>query len=342
MTIDMHAHWKPLALMDALRQCTTEPRITRNSDGVEVMKTDRFELLLEDAFDDVDKRLAEMDRQGISTGMLSLYSDFTWIERLPLEEGLPLIRLLNDDLAALCTAHEGRFAAVATLPQVNMDAAAEEFERAIQLPGIVGAMMPGNAFLTRTDAEPVRPVLEVANRHRALIFIHYGPRPGDAWPKIANDTDNVRRRNWTLEMQASLSSNMVTLCLTDFLGPYPDAMIQLHNLGGNIPFEVERMDHRSLLDSPDEELPSARFTKSKVFIDCNSFGPRAIEAGIRAYGADSIVFGTDGTEFGGQWCNKAVADADIGDEARQKILHGNAAAMLSHLAPLAQFGEAAE
>ena len=342
MTIDMHAHWKPLALMDALRQCTTEPRITRNSDGVEVMKTDRFEVPVEDAFDDVDKRLAEMDRQGISTGMLSLYSDFTWIERLPLEEGLPLIRLLNDDYAALCTAHEGRFAAVATLPQVDMEAAAEEFERAIQLPGIVGAMMPGNAFLTRTDAEPVRPVLEVANRHRALVFIHHGPRPGDAWPKIANDVDNVRRRNWTLDMQASLSSNMVTLCLTDFLEPYPDAMIQLHNLGGNIPLEVEQMDHRSPLDSPDEELPSARFAKSKVFLDCNAFGPRSIEAGIRTYGADRIVFGTDGTEFGGQWSNKAVADADIGDEARQKILHGNAAAMLGHLAPLARFGEAAE
>jgi predicted TIM-barrel fold metal-dependent hydrolase len=223
-----------------------------------------------------------------------------------------------------------------------MDAAAEEFERAIQLPGIVGAMMPGNAFLTRIDAEPVRPVLEVANRHRALVFIHHGPRPGDVWPKIANDVDNVRRRNWTLDMQASLSCNMVTLCLTDFLEPYPDAMIQLHNMGGNILFEVERLDHRSLLDSPDEELPSARFAKSKVFIDCNSFGPRAIEAGVSIYGADRILFATDGTEFGAQWSKKAVADADIGDEARQKILHGNAAAMLSHLAPLAKFGEAAE
>ena len=342
MTIDMHAHWKPLALIDALRQRTAEPRIMRNGDGVEVLKTDRFEVPVEDAFDDADKRLAEMDRQGISTGMLSLYSDFTWIERLPLEDGLPLIRLGNDGLAALCTAHEGRFTAVATLPQVNMDAAAEEFERAIQLPGIVGAMMPGNAFLTRTAAEPVRPVLAVANRHRALIFIHFGPRPGDVWPKIANDVDNVRRRNWTLDMQASLSSNMVTLCLTDFLEPYPDAMIQLHNLGGNIPFEVERMDHRSLLDTPDEELPSARFAKSKIFLDCNSFGPRSIEAGIRVYGTERILFGTDGTEFVGQWSNQAVADADIRDAARQKILHGNAAAMLGHLAPLAQFGEAAE
>jgi predicted TIM-barrel fold metal-dependent hydrolase len=143
-------------------------------------------------------------------------------------------------------------------------------------------------------------------------------------------------------MQASLSSNMVTLCLTDFLDPYPDAMIQVHNLGGNIPYEMERMDHRCLLDTPDEELPSARFARSKVYVDCNSFGPHAIEAGVRAYGADRIVYGTDGTEFGGDWTNKALRDADIGEEARQKIRHGNAARMLSHLAPIAQYGQAAE
>jgi predicted TIM-barrel fold metal-dependent hydrolase len=77
-------------------------------------------------------------------------------------------------------------------------------------------------------------------------------------------------------------------------------------------------------------------------VDCNSFGPRAIEAGVRAYGADRIVFGTDGTEFGGQWSSKAVADAGIGEEARHKILYANAAKMLSHLAPIAQYGRAAE
>ena len=143
-------------------------------------------------------------------------------------------------------------------------------------------------------------------------------------------------------MQASLSSNMVTVCLTDFLDPYPDAMIQIHNLGGNIPYEVERMDHRCLLDTPDEELPSARFKRSKVYVDCNSFGPRAIEAGVRAYGAERIVFGTDGTAFGCDWSIKAVKDADIDDDARQKILHRNAAGMLSHRAPVTHYGQAAE
>src|SRR5580693_6668329 len=69
----------------------------------------------------------------------------------------------------------------------------------------------------------------------------------------------TRRRNGTLDMQASLSSVMVTLSLTDYLADYPDAMVHVHNLGGNIPYEVERMDHRALLDTPNEELPSSRF-----------------------------------------------------------------------------------
>jgi predicted TIM-barrel fold metal-dependent hydrolase len=107
--------------------------------------------------------------------------------------------------------------------------------------------------------------------------------------------------------------------------------VHVHNLGGNIPYEVERMDHRCLLDTPHEELPSARFRRAKVYVDCNSFGPHAIEAGVRAYGAERIVCGTDGTEFGCEWTTKALAQADIGEEAREKILHGNAAAMLSPL-----------
>ncbi len=121
------------------------------------------------------------------------------------------------------------------------------------------------------------------------------------------------------------------MCLTDYLADYPDATIQVHNLGGNIPYEVERMDHRCLLDTPQEELPSSRFRRAKVYVDCNSFGARAIEAGVRLYGADRIVCGTDGTEFGCEWTRKALAEAQIGEEARERILHGNAAAMIARV-----------
>ncbi len=273
--------------------------------------------------------------------MLSLLGSFCWIEAQPLDVSGPLCRSVNDGLSAICQKHPGRFAAYAALPLTDISAAAAELERALGLPGMIGAQIPGNYFLTRKDAEAVRPLLEVANRHRAVLFIHNGPRPGDAYPKVAGDTDNARRRNGTLDMQASLSSVMVTLSLTDYLADYPDAMIHVHNLGGNIPYEVERMDHRSLLDTPNEELPSARFRKAKVYVDCNSFGPRSIEAAVSLYGAERIVCGTDGTEFGCDWTRKALADAQIGEDAREQILHRNAAAMLARVAKTAQGERAA-
>ena len=46
--------------------------------------------------------------------------------------------------------------------------------------------------------------------------------------------------------------------------------------------------------------------------------------------------GTDGTEFGCDWTRKALTEAQIGEEAREQILHRNAAAMLARVAGTAQ------
>ncbi len=339
--IDMHTHWKPAEVADALRARSKEPRILCDRDGVEVLKSRMGEEPLAKAFDDVDFHLGRMDRQGVEVSVLSLLGSFCWIEAQPVDVAGPLCRRVNDRLSAISQEHPGRFAAFAALPLTDLSAAAAELERALGLPGVIGAQLPGNFFLTRDDAEATRPLLEVANQHHAVFLIHHGPRPGDAFPKVAGGTDNARRRNGTLDMQASLSSVMVTLCLTEFLAPYPDVTVVVHNLGGNIPYEVERMDHRSLLDTPEEELPSSRFRKAKVFVDCNSFGPRAIEAAVALYGAERIVCGTDGSAFGVDWTRKALVDAQIGDEAREMILHRNAAAMLARVGVTAERTRAA-
>jgi predicted TIM-barrel fold metal-dependent hydrolase len=330
--IDMHAHWRPAELVDALRARTKAPRIRRTDDGVEVLEAPRMaDTPLAQAFDDAEVQLARMDRQGVSMSVLSLLGTFCWVESQPPAESGALCRQVNDGFAAICARHPGRFAAFAALPLTDMSDAAAELERAMALPGVIGAQLPGNYFLTRTDAEAVRLLLAVANRHRAVLLIHHGPRPGDAFPKVGGGVDNARRRNGTLDMQASLSSVMVTLCLTDLLAGYPDVTVVVHNLGGNIPYEVERMDHRCLLDTPEEVLPSARFRAAKVAVDCNSFGPRAIEAAVALYGAERIVCGTDGSAFGVDWTRKALEDAQIGDAARALILQRNAAAMLDRV-----------
>src|SRR5712671_7711988 len=79
MMIDMHAHWRPAEVADALRARIREPRIVRNPDGVEVLKFPRMgEAPLAEAFDDVDFHLARMDRQGVETSVLSLLGSFCW------------------------------------------------------------------------------------------------------------------------------------------------------------------------------------------------------------------------------------------------------------------------
>src|SRR5580698_2118371 len=138
--IDMHAHWRPAEVADALRARTREPRILRNDAGVEVLKAPRMgEAPLAEAFDDVAFHLGRMDRQGVEISVLSLLGSFCWVEAQPLDVSGPLCRKINDRLSAICEEHPGRFAAFAALPLIDIAAAAAELERALSLPGMIGA-----------------------------------------------------------------------------------------------------------------------------------------------------------------------------------------------------------
>ncbi|MGZ5867664.1 MAG: amidohydrolase family protein, partial [Xanthobacteraceae bacterium] len=148
----------------------------------------------------------------------------------------------------------------------------------------------------------------------------------DADPIKIDSSDNGHPRMGTLDMQARLSQNMITFCMTDFMKAYPNLTILSHNLGGNIPFEVERMDHRTMIDlPPGTELPSKAFRRAPVLVDCNSLGSRSIELAAEVYGAEKIVFGSDGTGFGMEWTQKAINDARISESDREAIRHVNAA-----------------
>jgi predicted TIM-barrel fold metal-dependent hydrolase len=324
MTIDMHHHWIPEGLSRVLRQRKEPPLIECRDDGREHLVTNVIGgFPLTEGFDSVERRIAEMDEGGVDRAVLSLIA--LGIELMPIGQGLPMLRVYNDSVSRMCAAHPDRFSALAAVPYTDVAAAVEEFERAMDLPGMVGAQLPGDGFLSQKRAERWRPLFEAANRRRAHLLVHYGRQPDDPEAPRPDFSDNRTPRQGTLDMQSRLSSNMITFVLTDFLADFPNVSVQSHNLGGNIPLEVERLDHRFMITNPGEELPSAKFRHMKMVVDCNSYGPRGIEMAVAAYGADKIVFGTDGTLFGMEWSKKAVAEARISDAEREAILHANAA-----------------
>ena len=122
--IDMHAHWRPAEVADALRARTREPRIVRNDDGAEVYKARGHDAPLAEAFDDADAYIGQMDREGVKVSVLSLLGTFCWVEAQPVEVSLPLCRMINDNLSKICQKYEGRFVAHAALPLVDISVAA--------------------------------------------------------------------------------------------------------------------------------------------------------------------------------------------------------------------------
>jgi predicted TIM-barrel fold metal-dependent hydrolase len=327
MTIDMHAHWFPETLADAFRKRTSKPWIYTKEDGKEYLEGSFPAAPLR--LESLDARLSEMDRTGVELGILSL-SPVTGIEGLAAEESVPLCRIVNDALSAACSKYPGRFSGLASLPTADTGVMVAEFERTMALPGMVGAMLAGDGFLSLKRAERFRPVLEAADRYGAIMLVHYGRIANDAEPVKIDSSDNGHPRVGTLDMQSRLSQNMITFCMTDFLKSFPNVTVLSHNLGGNIPFEIERMDHRTMIDMPPgTELPSKKFRAAPVLVDCNSLGARAIELAAEVYGADKIVFGSDGTGFGMEWTQKAIKEARLTEHERDLIRHNNAAAAIA-------------
>jgi len=300
MAIDMHAHWLPEELHNAMQADGMSPR----------------------PFDNLDERLKEMDASGYTHAVLSCVDRS--IESMPLEQSLKYTRIYNDATAAACAAHPEQLTGLASLPSADMEVMIEEFDRYTSMPGMVGAVLPGDGFLTLERAARYRPLFKAANEKGAVFLVHYGRLADDPEGTVTPVADNGRLRAGSLDMQARLSQNMITFALTDFLDEFPNVTVISHNLGGNITFEVERMDHRTLIDRPGEELPSKRLRNARLLVDCNSFGARGIEMAVAVYGADKIVCGSDGTPFGMDWTDNALDEARITDEEKDLIREGNA------------------
>jgi len=331
MPIDMHAHWIPEIFAEALRARDALPFIRpgdAGDDSREYVHIPRGPVAIRPGHADLEKRVADSEGHGVGAQVLSASGTFgDAIQCAPAGEAAELARIFNDGLAAACRDYPGRVYGVAALPCSDLAAAVEELDRAVAQPGIIGVEVPGNAFTSLSAAERFHPLMAAAQRRKCHILIHNGNLFDDFAAHTSQPLDNGRERRGTLEMQANLSSVTVTLCFTDYLDPYPDVTMQVHNLGGNIPYEIARMDHLSLDADPDRPPPSTRL--DRIMVDCNSFTAPAIEMGVKVYGADKVMMGTDGSNFGVEWSLKAIADADIGDEARRAILDDNAARVIA-------------
>ena len=324
MTIDLHAHYVPAALAHRLRDRTSIPRIEAAAGGGERLVMPVGSLAFSAVYGDPVARLAFMGRAGVARQVLSLPGLFG-IDSLPALQAAPLTRLFNDDLAGLCRQHPQHFSGLASLPLADMALAVAELRRARLELGLIGAILPIDAFLSLAEAQKMQPLFDAGEALGVHFFIHPGRRTG-AEPPVDRAPDHEMARR-ALAVQAGVGEAMVTLLLSDFLEPYRKVSVQVANLGGTFPAVVERMDHTARLRTPGAVLPSSR--ARRVLVDCASLGPRAIEQAVAVFGADRVVVGTDCPIFDTGYTLASIHEARLSEAERDLILDRNAKALLA-------------
>lgn len=326
--IDAHAHFLPERLVNALRGRREAPDIRAESDGGESFGIYRTRMPYGRAYDDLDARLARMDALGVERQILSLPGLFG-IDSRPADQALPLVQAFNDGVADLVRRHPDRFSGIAALPLADLDVASDEYRRVRDL-GLSGMILPGDAFVSVAAAERLRPLLELAAVIGGLVFVHPGPLPeavAGAVDAPAPHSDSIVHRRVTVDIQNRMTEVMVTLALTDFLAPYPSVPVQVANLGGTLPFVIERMDHVYALRHPEAPAPSCSLRP--LYVDAASLGPRAIALAAEVYGADRVLFGSDSPVFDDARCLDAVRQTRLSPAERELVAGGNAERMLA-------------
>ncbi len=322
--VDCHAHWIPPGLAALLRRRRAAPRIgPAPGGGGERLVTFQEELPFDAAMADLGARLVAMDGWGVARQVLSLGSLFG-VDCLPAEEALPLVAAFNDAAAAAVAAAPDRFAALAALPLADPARAAAELERAHGA-GLRGAVLAADAFLTPEDAARLAPVLAAADRLGGHLFVHPGPvvPPPEFVVREALGHAAWQRRI-VLETQTRLSSAVVTLGLSDLLDAYPRVTVQVANLGGAVPFLVERMDEVARGERSGAPPPSERLRHGRVHVDTASFGPRAVAQAVACFGPERVLFGSDCPIFDPGRALTVTAAAGLGAEVAGLLLGGNA------------------
>jgi aminocarboxymuconate-semialdehyde decarboxylase len=312
--IDTHAHYYGAALFRALAKRDAVPRVeTDGTDRFMVTPTSRFGL--RGGFVDLESRLAWMAGQQIDHQLIT-FPGALGPEVLPADEAAPIVRDVNDELAAVCAAHPARFTALAGLPMAAMDRAVTELERACGKLGLRGAILPSNYFASLSTMTYLRPLLEAASALRAHLMVHPGQRHDESLAPRRYD-DLPMHRASTVDLHNGLSHAVVTLIHAELAEHYPGASFQVVNLGGAFPMLVERMDHIVTTRDPGAPLPSTLI--GNLSFDTASLGPRSLEVAVAVLGAERIMLGTDYPIFDSHVATDALMDARISDGARTAV-----------------------
>lgn len=279
---DLHCHYFPAAVAGrANTSITVEPedasyRFTAGSQS----------MLLDPGLLDLNLQIEDMDQQGVARRAISI-PPFTLRYELPVDEGIHWTRAINDGIAEVVAAHEGRFVGLAALPLQDVPVALEELDRAVIQLGLRGVEIASNLNGVELDDPSLDPFWERAEALRLVILVH--PHYVVGVTRMGSFYLNNLVGN---PVETALAGSR--LIFGGVLERYPDLRIVLSHGGGALPQLVGRLMHGY------EARPEAKLrvgdplaSVRRLYYDTIVFDPGALRHLVQVAGGGQVVLGTD-------------------------------------------------
>jgi len=312
MRIDVHAHYWTDQYLDRVAALGKTDTATQRGIGA----GDGAEL---------DARLRLMDRAGIDVQVLSAAPQLPY--GLDTERAVAAARYVNDEYAAVVTAHPDRFRAFAALPMPDVDAAIAEIGRATDELGMVGVTM-NTSVLDRAITDPdFEPIFAELDARGAVLYLH--PAGNGACSPLVTE----HHITWMAGAPFEDTIAALQLITSGHLQRYPGVKIICSHLGGALPMLTRRADDHLAWEAPDTPEPPSQAVHRLWFDTVSHCHEPALRCAIDTFGADRIMLGTDFPYEDGDTFVRAVEYvmevADPGEA--HAILDANAMALF-HLA----------
>jgi predicted TIM-barrel fold metal-dependent hydrolase len=274
-----------------------------------------------------DKAFEDMDKAGITTGVLSLASTpGVWFDAGP-EKAHDMARLCCDFAAEMVRDRPGRYGLFAPLSMLDIDATLKEIEYAFDTLHADGINLQSNYGDKWLGHPTYKPVMEELNRRKAVVFVH---------PLVASCCGHLSVGAFpaVIEVPHDTTRTVVSLLLSGTFTRQRDIKWIFSHGGGTIPFLAGRIEafYDKKARAPGGVAPDgieAEFRR--LYYDtANATHPAAMAALQKLVPMSQVTYGTDTPYFPLDQINN-LRSVGLPQSDLDSIASGNAERLLPRL-----------
>jgi len=289
MKIDVHNHFYPTRFLKQLEKdgATAGMTVEKDEWGRQILVQHGNRVVtITPPMNNINQRMDDMDKAGFTVQILTLSAPS--VDIFPAGIGETLAKVVNDEIAGICSEHPSHFMAFATLPFMDPDRTVKELERCIDELKFQGACMGSNINGMGLDNELLYPFYERMSDYDLPIHIH--PRaPAD------KGTYKDYRLVPMIGFEVDLCIAVIRLIMGGVMDRFPNLKFIVSHLGGAIPYLAERIQncYEAYPECQQNISGPAKDYLKRFYYDTVSFFEPALMCAYSFLGAGRLILGSD-------------------------------------------------